>query len=147
MVSAPDADADRCYRLLYGRETPCPACPALRPAPEEWPRLAVVASPEHEGYTVMRAELTDRATARVRVQRVGLRELSAIRKQQLREVALNAHLTPRERDVFDRLVSGASGDEIARELSISPRTAKFHTANVLAKLGADSRSDLLRLLL
>jgi DNA-binding CsgD family transcriptional regulator len=44
-------------------------------------------------------------------------------------------------------VLGRSLDEIARILGIAPRTVKFHQANVLQKLGADSRLDLMRLLL
>jgi len=36
--------------------------------------------------------------------------------------------------------------DIAQQLGIAPRTVKFHQANVLQKLGADSRVDLLRVL-
>jgi DNA-binding NarL/FixJ family response regulator len=43
------------------------------------------------------------------------------------------------------MIDGTSMEDIASELAISPRTVKFHQANVLQKLGADSRSDLLRL--
>jgi DNA-binding CsgD family transcriptional regulator len=44
-------------------------------------------------------------------------------------------------------VLGQRSDEIATKLSISARTAKFHQANILKKLGVDSRIDLIRLLL
>jgi DNA-binding NarL/FixJ family response regulator len=50
-------------------------------------------------------------------------------------------LTPRESEVMALLASGASNKAIARELGISPNTAKFHVAAVLAKLGARNRSD------
>jgi DNA-binding CsgD family transcriptional regulator len=42
-------------------------------------------------------------------------------------------------------MDGCGVDEIAGALEISPRTVKFHQANVLQKLGADSRADLMRL--
>ena len=38
-------------------------------------------------------------------------------------------------------------EEIGQILAISSRTVKFHQLNVLQKLGAESRQDLLRLLL
>ena len=50
-------------------------------------------------------------------------------------------LTSRETEVMALLASGASNKAIARELGISPNTAKFHVAAVLAKLGARNRSD------
>lgn len=65
----------------------------------------------------------------------------------MRRLAEEAELTKREVEVLDLLLLGRSTDEIALVLEISPRTAKFHQANVLRKLGADSRSDLVRLLL
>lgn len=56
-----------------------------------------------------------------------------------------ATLTPRERDVLECLVRGASSKEIARQLSLSPRTIETHRANLMTKTGAKSLSTLLRL--
>ena len=50
-------------------------------------------------------------------------------------------LSPREREVATLLVDGASNKHIARALDISERTAKFHVAAVIRKLGATNRSD------
>lgn len=50
-------------------------------------------------------------------------------------------LTQREKQVAELLVEGASNKVIARRLSISVHTAKFHVAAVLEKLGARNRSD------
>lgn len=50
-------------------------------------------------------------------------------------------LTPRETAVLALLVKGASNKLIARELGISPSTAKFHVASILRKLAAHSRLD------
>jgi len=53
-------------------------------------------------------------------------------------------ITPRERDVLERLAEGLSNREIAAVLGISEHTAKFHVASVLAKLGAANRAEAVR---
>jgi two-component system response regulator FixJ len=57
-----------------------------------------------------------------------------------------ATLTCRERAIFRSALSGASSKEIARLLSISPRTVDVHRGNVLKKLGIKSTSEAMRLL-
>jgi two-component system response regulator FixJ len=54
-------------------------------------------------------------------------------------------LTPREREVLERLVLGRANKVIAFELSISPRTVEIHRARVMEKMQADSLSHLVRL--
>ncbi len=49
-------------------------------------------------------------------------------------------LTEREREVLDRMRGGRSNRQISEELGISVTTVKTHVSNVLAKLGARSRS-------
>jgi DNA-binding NarL/FixJ family response regulator len=53
----------------------------------------------------------------------------------------NIDLTPRERQVLELLARGASNKAIARRLEITPHTAKFHVAAIVAKLGATGRTD------
>jgi two-component system, NarL family, nitrate/nitrite response regulator NarL len=53
----------------------------------------------------------------------------------------NIDLTPRERQVLELLARGASNKAIARRLEITPHTAKFHVAAIVAKLGAAGRTD------
>jgi DNA-binding CsgD family transcriptional regulator len=55
-------------------------------------------------------------------------------------------LSAREREVLAHLVRGDTVEDIGTALGITPRTAKFHQANVLAKLGIASRVELIRLL-
>lgn len=74
-------------------------------------------------------------------------ELEALLAARLESAADSGGLTPREREVLRLLFLGRSISEIAVALHIRPRTAKFHQANVLTKLGADSRLDLFRVLL
>ena len=50
-------------------------------------------------------------------------------------------LTAREQEVVELLAAGLSNRDIARELYISPATAARHVANILAKLGFSSRSQ------
>ena len=48
-------------------------------------------------------------------------------------------LSVREREVLRLIARGMENAEIADELGISPRTAKNHVSNILAKLGLPSR--------
>lgn len=50
-------------------------------------------------------------------------------------------LTPREREVLESLAEGLANKTIAARLHISEHTVKFHVNAILAKLGADSRTD------
>jgi DNA-binding NarL/FixJ family response regulator len=54
-------------------------------------------------------------------------------------VAIRAALTERELEIFARLASGKSNQEIARELSLSTNTVANHIASILAKLHLDNR--------
>lgn len=51
------------------------------------------------------------------------------------------HLTPREKQVLDRLVAGDTEREIARGLVISPKTVATHIQHILTKLGVHSRAQ------
>jgi DNA-binding CsgD family transcriptional regulator len=51
-------------------------------------------------------------------------------------------LSPRERQVFELVASGARNRAIAEKLTISENTVKFHVANLLRKVGASSRAEL-----
>ena len=50
-------------------------------------------------------------------------------------------LTPRETEVLDLIVRGATNAEIARTLVISPKTVDHHVSAVLGKLGVGSRRE------
>ncbi len=54
-------------------------------------------------------------------------------------------LTPREREVFDLLVTGMSSKLIARELGGSFRTIEIHRAQVMRKMAAVHLTDLVRM--
>ena len=75
------------------------------------------------------------------------RELSVALHRRTTELARSAGLSRREHEVFELLLLGRNCAEIGVALKITARTARFHQHNVLAKVGAESRLDILRLLL
>lgn len=53
-------------------------------------------------------------------------------------------LTSREQEVLAHLADGASNDEIAETLNISPKTVARHRENIMRKLGLHSRTELVK---
>lgn len=56
----------------------------------------------------------------------------------------SSHLTDREQEVLTYLAEGASNEEIAAALVISPKTVARHRENIMRKLNLHSRSELVR---
>jgi len=54
-------------------------------------------------------------------------------------------LTPRERDVLARVVTGLLNKQIAAELGTSEAAVKVHRQHVMAKMGAGSLAALVRM--
>ena len=54
-------------------------------------------------------------------------------------------LSPREREVLDGLIAGLPNKTIAYDLNISARTVEVHRANLMARMGAHSVADLVRM--
>ena len=50
-------------------------------------------------------------------------------------------LTDREREILTHLAGGATNPQIAGILHLSPRTVANHVSNILAKLGARTRTE------
>lgn len=55
-----------------------------------------------------------------------------------------ASLTPRERQILDRIVAGRLNKQIAYELGISEKTVKVHRSRIMKKIGARTAADLVR---
>jgi len=60
-----------------------------------------------------------------------------------RQLLAGQSLTAREGQVLQLLFRHLTNREIAHQLSIGERTAKFHVSNLLRKLGLENRKDLL----
>jgi two-component system response regulator FixJ len=56
-------------------------------------------------------------------------------------------LNPREREVMGLVVDGLANKQVARRLDLSEKTIEVHRARVMAKMGADSLAELVRLAL
>jgi PAS domain S-box-containing protein len=141
-------EGSRCFEYFRGRHSPCDDCPLLRPASEPWPRTLIRrrgSSPRT--FEVITADFANAVNFKVSIRGVSETALAAINEAKLREIADRANLSERERSVLAYLVMGRSLDSISTILEISARTVKFHQKNVLDKLGADSRADLVRLIL
>ena len=60
------------------------------------------------------------------------------------DVADQEPLTPRELEVFELLGKGLSNRDIGGVLGISAHTAKYHVAQILAKVAAATRAEAVR---
>jgi FixJ family two-component response regulator len=54
-------------------------------------------------------------------------------------------LTAREREVMTLVVTGRLNKQVAGELATTERTIKFHRANIMQKMQAESLADLVRM--
>lgn len=77
----------------------------------------------------------ERAVARSRAEQEARGRLDASRR-------LIATLTPRERQVFERVVQGKMNKQIAGELGTSTRTVKAHRQKVMEKMRVESLTEL-----
>lgn len=68
-----------------------------------------------------------------------------LRAEKAETLALLAALTPRERDVLDRVAEGFTTRQIAEGLGLSPRTVESHRAAIGTKLGTTSQAEMTRL--
>jgi len=53
-------------------------------------------------------------------------------------------LTKREGEVLHLVAQGQTNAEVAKQLSISPRTVEVHRTNMMHKLGLKTQTDLIR---
>jgi DNA-binding CsgD family transcriptional regulator len=135
-----------CFRALHGRDAPCPDCPAravLRPGGT---RVGVIVSGSGEPEIVS-AQSVAKDAVRLTARRVDGPLFAELVEAKLAEQAGRAALTQREVEVLHLLTLGRAPVDVARALGFSVSTAKFHVHNVLRKLGAESRVDLLRVLI
>lgn len=64
-----------------------------------------------------------------------------------RQAQVLAQLTPREREIMERVVKGQSNKAIAIDLDISERTVEIHRGRVMKKIGVRSVAELVQYML
>ena len=72
----------------------------------------------------------------------------AQRESRLRKHHISAlfnALTKREKQVFERVIKGASNQDMADDLGINRKTIEGHRANLMNKMEADSLADLIQM--
>jgi len=134
-----------CFQAIHQRVTPCPHCPGRPLLSAGETRAAITTGPGRSValITAMRGS-ADVIHIDARLVDDGL--VAQLTETMIAQRARDASLTPREFEVLKLIVEGAAPAEISRALALSLSTAKFHLANVLRKVGAESRSDLIRAL-
>jgi DNA-binding CsgD family transcriptional regulator len=137
--------AGKCYEVLHGRTSPCEPCPLRTPERDSAPRAVVRSRGDLGEYELTTARSMAGDSARISVRHLSMASFSAVLHAKLDELSGHGQLSRRERAVLGHLIFGHPLEEIASTLGISQRTVKFHQTNLLQKLGADSRSDLMRL--
>jgi DNA-binding CsgD family transcriptional regulator len=70
-----------------------------------------------------------------------LEELGSLGHATGRSATDDGTLTPREREILALVAQGRSNGEIGTQLFISAKTVSVHVSNVMAKLGAGSRTE------
>jgi PAS domain S-box-containing protein len=152
--TVPSNEGDkRCFANLYGRDAPCERCPLSEPQAE--PRTTTTrlcwldsqSGDETKACVVITTLLElDKDAALLNARFLSSDEMGSIHEAKLAHVSQRGGLTSRETEVFRYLFQGRAVEDIAQGLGISARTVKYHQANLLQKLGAESRADLVRLL-
>jgi DNA-binding NarL/FixJ family response regulator len=139
---------------------------ALRALTHQAPRTRVIVLSMHASEAYVVQALKDGASAYVLKDATAsdlvraIREVMAGRRYlspSLSEQAIDAYttraggaaaphdaLTAREQEVLRLAAQGLSLNQVALELSISPRTAETHRANLMRKLDLHSQTDLVR---
>ena len=139
---AGDGAKGPCHRSLHGREAPCEDCPVRRPADGGAPSAL-----RPRAFAIVVSAEVERSVHRVREWVLADGVVDALIQAKVASAAARAGLSLRQREVLGYLLLGRTAEEIGRLLQITPRTAKFHQARILERLGAESRVDLVRLIM
>lgn len=96
------------------------------------------------GYVLKDAPALDIISAIDTVMDGGIYYSAGLSSQLSRAMSPSQLLTPRERDVLQKIATGRSNKHIARELDLSVRTIETHRLNIKRKLGIEGQADLIR---
>jgi len=138
----------QCCEAFCG-EAECRSCPVFAKGlgPEA---VTTVVSKQMKGkacFEVVSARTINNSEIAVTRWPVDSALMSALVAARVSGICTSAKLSAREAEILRLLLLGRSVGDIAKELHIVTRTAKYHQRSVLSKVGAESRFDLCRLLL
>lgn len=132
----------------------CALAPKAYPPPPVQPSLALICGPDLEAVEVLKlgyrgvfrfdegSETLDRALqALLRGENWAERHLVAAALETQKSPL--TELTKREESVYQLVVAGLNNAAIADELELSVNTVKVHISNILHKLAAKSRAELI----
>jgi NarL family two-component system response regulator LiaR len=86
------------------------------------------------GEAVLSPQIAGKLLERIRKQNIPVTA-----SNEVAHAAIRAALTERELEIFTRLASGNSNEDIGRELALSTNTVSNHISSILAKLHLDNR--------
>jgi DNA-binding CsgD family transcriptional regulator len=136
---------ETCYEYFYGTDSPCEECPMVR---EPGRSGVFVTEPIDEGRPPMLMMVSERGTeVDVAAVEIDAHITHSVCRAWISRLEHDHQLSPQEQTVLELLVLGRTHRDIGLVMGISTRTVRFHQANLLEKLGAESRADLLRLLM
>lgn len=115
--------------------------PALVVLSDDAETVSLVRSMSGGGALLPTAATAEQIIAAVSAAAVGLISFHADHPSPGAQVAEAGPLTPREHEVLQMLAAGLGNKAIASRLGISDHTAKFHVAQILAKLDAATRAE------
>jgi two-component system, NarL family, response regulator len=95
-----------------------------------------------KGYLLKDAEAQELLSA-IRTVHTGQQYIPLAVGAKLAERMSAPELSSRELEVLNLMARGKNNQEISADLSISESTVKFHTKNIISKLGASDRSQAL----
>lgn len=133
----------RCFDRLYSRSDPCHVCPLLANNPPATTTLVT----QRDGYAIVSCTRTSETSSTVVMTKLSTKLLTHLNRGRMRALGRDLKLSQREQRVLEMIRLGAGRETVAEILGITERTVKFHERNLLRKLGAESRADLLRVLL
>jgi len=96
------------------------------------------------GYVLKDAPAMDIISAIETVMSGGIYYSAGLSKQLACPASPSLLLTPREKEILQRIANGKSNKHIARELDLSVRTVETHRLNIKRKLGIEGQADLIR---
>jgi DNA-binding CsgD family transcriptional regulator len=136
----------RCFEVFMTRSTPCQQCPARHPQANTQEISMVLPDCRGDGTALVTSFPQGEKRRRILHKQITDKKFSLLIQARLEAIIKRAGLSQREAEVFSLLMKGRAPVEIGVALGVELSTAKYHVSNILKKLDAESRFDLLRVL-